>query len=59
MVVKKNFSGIGVEIKTFTREESRPGIDITGGDYCVDFVSIKVFYNALLFLLKRVSRRLR
>ena len=37
---KRILSGIGVEIKTWTREESRPGIDITRGDYCVDFVRI-------------------
>jgi hypothetical protein len=58
--VKKNFSGIGVKIKTWNREESRPALCITGIDYCVDLVRIKVFHNILNpSSLKRVSRSLR
>jgi hypothetical protein len=39
---KRILSGIGVEIETWSREESRPALDITEVDYCVDFVRIKV-----------------
>ena len=42
---KRILYGIGIEIKTWSRVESRPAPDITGVDYCVDFVRIKVFHS--------------